>query len=939
MSEHDIVIEGARTHNLQDVRVTIPRGALTVITGVSGSGKSSLAFDTLYAEGQRRYVESMSTYARQFLERMQRPDVDSVTGVPPAIAIEQRNTVRNARSTVGTVTEISDYLRLLFARVGEVHCPSCDALVARDTAQASADRVLAEADGARVHVVARSSIAVPELLRNGYHRLFVDGEVVEIESADRSHLRTLPLLIDRLKVSVADRARLADALYSAFALGNGRAEVVVENGPTLKFDEGFSCSECGTQLRAPEPALFSYNSPLGACETCQGFGRVIGIDLAKVVPDEKKTLRQGAIALFQTPSNHECQEDLERLAKKHRVRLDVPWRELDERERGWVLDGDPGYRAGGWRHGQWYGVRGLWKYLESKKYKMHVRVLLARYRGYDPCPACHGARLRPEALAVRVQGKNIAALESLPVDEALQFLEQLSLGKQARATAEPIVREVESRLRYLVEVGLGYLSLIRQARTLSGGEAQRIALASALGAQLTGTLYVLDEPSVGLHARDTHRLIKVLRRLTARGNTVVVVEHDPEVMRAADRVIDLGPGPGARGGQVIFAGSYDELVRDRDGDSATARYLRARERPREPLSPVDKRPERGGDGDDSIRIVNARANNLQGLDVAFPVGKFSVLTGVSGSGKSSLLVDVLYGNALRRRGEPCDSVGACDRIDGLDAFANVVLVDQSPLGKSTRSNPATYLKAMDELRARFAATRDAERLGLLPGAFSFNVAADKGGGRCEACGGHGTVTLEMHFLADVTVTCDSCDGKRFNDKVLGVHWQGLSILDCLALTVDEAVARFAGERKLVAKLQPFADVGLGYLQLGQPTATLSGGESQRLKLAAHLGPGSRRAGATLFLLDEPTTGLHGLDVDVLLRALARLLDAGHTVIAIEHNLDFIRRADYVVDIGPEGGADGGRLVASGTPDDVAACRASHTGRALAAIARSSRRRG
>jgi excinuclease ABC subunit A len=942
-----IDIEGARTHNLRDVSASIPRGALTVITGVSGSGKSSLAFDTLYAEGQRRYVESMSTYARQFLERMQRPDVDRVVGVPPSIAIEQRNGVRNARSTVGTVTEISDYLRLLFARVGEVHCPQCDKLAARDTAQVAADRVLAEASERRVYVVARTSIGVPELLRNGYHRLLVDGRVVELDGFAAAAARTLPLLIDRLKVSVAERARLADALYSAFALGNGRAEVVLgpsgqaggaersgidESGPTLKFDEGFNCSECGTQLRPPEPALFSYNSPLGACETCQGFGRVIGIDLDKVIPDGQKTLREGAIALFQTKSNLECQEDLTRLAKKQRVRLDVPWAALEERERRWVLDGDSGYKAGGWRHGQWYGVRGLWRYLESKKYKMHVRVLLARYRGYDECTDCGGTRLRKEARAVRVGGRTIAELESMPVAELLPFVAALALPAQARATAAPIVRELLSRLQYLVEVGVGYLSLIRQARTLSGGEAQRIALASALGAQLTGTLYVLDEPSVGLHPRDTHRLIRVLKQLTARGNTVVVVEHDAEIMRAADHVIDLGPGAGARGGEVVFAGSFDELLRDRAGGSVTAQFLRSRERPPTSLSAVAQE----GEEQRWVHVEGARAHNLRGVDVALPVGRFSCVTGVSGSGKSSLLVDVLYGNALRQRGQAVDSVGACAAVRGLDAFADVVLVDQSPLGRSSRSNPATYLKAMDELRQRFAKTADAERLGLTAGAFSFNVSADKGGGRCEACGGHGTVTLEMHFLADVTVTCDACDGRRFGDKVLAVRWNGVSILDCLQLTVDEALARFAGDGKLCARLKPFADVGLGYLQLGQPTATLSGGESQRLKLAAHLTAG---AGPTLFLLDEPTTGLHGRDVEVLLAALARLIDAGHTVVAIEHNLDFIRRADWIVDLGPEGGADGGRVVCVGGVDEVAACRASHTGRALAALARSERRRG
>jgi excinuclease ABC subunit A len=917
--------------------VSLPHGALTVITGVSGSGKSSLAFDTLYAEGQRRYVESMSTYARQFLERMQRPDVDSVTGVPPAIAIEQRNGVRNARSTVGTVTEISDYLRLLFARVGVVHCPDCEAPVARDTASAAADEVLKVAPDGRVHVLAMAQLGrgdaptrLADLVKNGFRRLFLDGKVLDADDVEVERLRplrALPIVIDRLKLAADERSRLSEALQSAFAVGDGRAEVHVEGrAEPLRFDEGYNCSSCGRALKAPSPALFSFNSPLGACDVCQGFGRVIGIDLDKVIPDARKSLAGGAIALFQTKAQKECQDDLERIAHKHKtVRLEVPWGELTDEERAWVLDGDPDYKPGGWKRGQWYGVRGLWKYLETKKYKMHVRVLLARYRGYDECPSCRGTRLRAEARAVRIGERNLAELEALPVDELLPWVQTLvpTLSKQQRATAQPILVEVQSRLGYLEEVGLGYLTLSRQARTLSGGEAQRIALASALGARLTGTLYVLDEPSIGLHPRDSHRLVKVLRKLTERGNTVVVVEHDPEIMREADYVVDLGPRAGAHGGEVVFAGRFDELVRDRT--SVTGAWLRARERRSEPIA-KSERP------DAFLRIVGARAHNLKGVDADVPIGRFTCVTGVSGSGKSTLIVDVLYGNALRARGQAVDTVGPCTRVEGLDAFTDVVLVDQSPLARSSRSNPATYLKAMDQLRDRFAKTAEAERLGLGPGAFSFNVA----GGRCEGCLGQGTVTLEMHFLADVTVECDKCNGRRFSEKVLSVKWKGLSILECLQLTVDEALERFFDDAKLCKRLQPFADVGLGYLTLGQSTSTLSGGESQRLKLAAHL---HADAGPTMFLLDEPTTGLHGSDVEVLLGALGRLLSAGHTVVVIEHNLDFIRRADWVLDLGPEGGDGGGRLVAAGTPDEIARVRASHTGRALAALLRSERKRG
>ena len=984
--QRGIRIDGARTHNLKGVSCVIPHGALTVVTGVSGSGKSSLAFDTLYAEGQRRYVESMSTYARQFLERMPRPDVDAVEGVPPAIAIEQRNGVRNARSTVGTVTEISDYLRLLFARVGEVRCPGCGSVVMRDTASAAAESVIAAATGERAYVVARVRVGrrgggaatvaerLDELERAGHRRLFLRGRAVDIEGlaallsdegaaadsdvlAELREVATLPVLVDRVKVDGEARVRLCEALSTAFALGEGRAEIVIDgkSGEPLRFDEGFACSRCGRALRPPEPALFSFNSPLGACEACQGFGRVIGVDLDKVIPDHRKTLREGAVAPFQTKSNAECQDDLVAMAPKRKVRLDVPWAALEERERRWVVDGDqalddvegttsvaPPKRSEGVAHAgfgakpakpqrRWYGVRGFFKYLESKKYKMHVRVLLARYRGYDPCRTCDGTRLRDEARAVFVCGKSIAEVEALPVAELLPWIEALPgrLGKQARATAAQLLVEITSRLRYLDEVGLGYLCLARQARTLSGGESQRIALASALGARLTGTLYVLDEPSVGLHPRDAQRLLAVMRTLTARGNTLVVVEHDPEILQAADHVIDLGPAAGARGGEVVYAGSFASLLRDRR--SVTGRFLRDREHA--------AAPERRARVDESeagaIEIVGARANNLRGVDARFPLGRLVCVTGVSGSGKSTLVVDVLWANAQRARGEAVDFVGRCDALRGLDRVSRVELVDQSPLARSSRSNPATYLKAMDELRARFASTVEARRLDLAAGAFSFNVA----GGRCEVCQGQGTVTLEMHFLADLTVPCDACDGRRFGEKVLGVRWRGLTIRDCLELTVDEALARFADDEKLVARLRPFAEVGLGYLTLGQSTSTLSGGESQRLKLAAHLGVGGGRRAVepTLFLLDEPTTGLHGSDVETLLAALDRLIEAGHSVIAIEHNLDFIRRADWLIDLGPEGGDGGGSVVATGTPDEVARVRASHTGRALAALRPSLRR--
>ena len=965
-----IVVAGARTHNLKNLSCTIPHAALTVVTGVSGSGKSSLAFSTIYAEGQRRFVESLSTYARQFLERMERPDVDQVSGVPPAIAIEQRNGVRNARSTVGTITEISDYLRLLFARIGQVHCPTCGGRVLDDSAQAAATVVLTEASGERLSVVAPLPPTgdvgrlVETLLRAGHRRLLLEGTVKQLDEYPLDELRglgRLPVLIDRLRATDEERQRLCDSLAAAFALSSGRAELVVEGrAEPLRFAEGLQCVRCSTTLRAPEPALFSPSSPLGACPTCQGFGRAVGIDYDKVIPDPTRTLREGAIVPFTMPSNAECQDELlAAITRSKRARADVPWRALTDEERAWVIDGEAEFD---WRaHGKtrWYGVRRFFDYLERKKYKMHVRVLLARYRGYTPCPSCGGDKLRAEARAVLVGGRNLPSIEALPIGELSSWLASLpaSLSVQQRKTAEALLTELAARVGFLDEVGLGYLQLQRQARTLSGGEAQRIALGAALGSRLTGTLYVLDEPSVGLHPRDTQRLLGVLGHLVARGNTVIVVEHDPEVMAAADHILDLGPRAGAHGGALVFAGTYDKLLVDRH--SITGAHLRQRREGRAPLG--QGCPASPG----VLRIEGAAANNLRGVDVEIPLGRLTCLAGVSGSGKSSLLVDVLYANAMRELGRPVDSIGACRRIVGLDQFEDVLLVDQSPLQRSSRSNPATYLRAMDELRQRFAATDDAQRLGLGAGAFSFNVARENGGGRCEACQGQGTLVLDMHFLADITVVCDKCDGRRFGERVLGVRYAGLTIRECLDLTVDEALRRFANDARLQARLQPFVDVGLGYLTLGQPTSTLSGGELQRLKLAAHLADAppvadddeeegttaKRRRGAAakgtkrssskltkvtrplLFLLDEPTSGLHGRDVDVLLAALGRLLRRGHTIVTIEHNLDFLQRADHVIELGPEAGAGGGALVVAGTVDEVQRHPTSHTGAALRAMAK------
>jgi excinuclease ABC subunit A len=902
-----IRVIGARLHNLRGISVDIPRGALTVVTGVSGSGKSSLAFDTLYAEGQRRYVESMSTYARQFLERMQRPDVDGVEGIPPAIAIEQHNSTKNARSTVSTATEIADYLRLLFASVAEPRCPNCGAKVVRTTPQTAADALMTAHAGERAHIVARVEPDQKAVLRrDGWVRLF-DGEGI-CPLDDWTRHGKLPVVVDRLALS--DRARLAEAIASAWRLGGGIAEICLEGrGKPLKFSEGMRCDDCGRELRPPQPRLFSYNSPLGACEACQGFGRTTGMDLEKIIPDERLTLKDGAIAPWRTEKFREWQEWLEEFAKKRRFQLplDVPWCELGNTHRKLVIDG----------FGEYTGIRGWYRYLEKKRYKMHYRILMARYRGYTQCESCGGARLRAEARSWLVAGKNISELEAMPVADLRVWLAKLELGKQARSTAEPLRVELDRRLAYLEQVGLGYLTLLRQTRSLSGGEAQRIRLAQALGALLTDTLYVLDEPSVGLHPRDTDRLLGVLRTLVDRGNTVVVVEHDADVIEAADHVIDLGPGAGRNGGALVFAGPPRALARDRS--SQTGHALRRR---RLPL------PARRGESTGVITIRGARAHNLQDVTVDIPLGIFTCLSGVSGSGKSTLLIDVLWANWLRQQqgvAVPGDlERGECTGLFGLDQIDELVLVDQSPLARSSRSNPATYLGAWGEIRKLLAKTDDARRLGLEPGAFSFNTS----GGRCEVCQGQGTITMEMHFLADVTVICDACDGHRFTERALAAHFRGKNVADLLELTVEDALALFFDEPRVADKLRPFADVGLGYLRLGQSTSTLSGGEAQRLKLAAHLAEPGR--GRRLFLFDEPTTGLHAADVEVLLGVLARLRQAGHSVVCIEHNLDFLCRADYLIDLGPEGGEAGGRVVATGTPEEVART-STHTGRHLARI--------
>ncbi|MFI5119366.1 MAG: excinuclease ABC subunit UvrA [Thermoanaerobaculia bacterium] len=940
-----ITVLNARTHNLKNVTCAFPVGALTVVTGPSGSGKSSLAFDTLYAEGQRRFVESMSTYARQFLERLERPDVDLIEHVLPALAIEQRVPARSARSTVGTATEIHDVLRLLFSAAGTLRCPEDGTPVRRHTAESVRGELLAAwGEGARVLVIAPRKVQSfetesAEWRRLGFYRsVSASGDLLEMSSSGRgpeeaaASPEAFPLLVGRHVLAPSDPEVLS-SLSMAFDSSDGEVRVLRYGEPLAsarRFFRGLVCDVCGRRFTDPVPALFSFNSPRGACETCQGFGRVTGTDPARVIPDGRKSLRERPIAPFNSPAYESAYDDLKAVSRREKLRWNVPWDELSPREREVVWKGS----------GEWYGVEGLFKYLEKKRYKVHVRVLLSRYRGYSPCPSCGGARLRSEALAVTLAGRTIADVAALTLDEVLVFLAGALPGAGERARGASLVEDLRRRVGTLVEMGLGYLTLSRTMRTLSGGEAQRIQLGAAIGNALTGTLYVLDEPTVGLHPRDTHRLLGVLERLAAGGNAVVAVEHDTDVIRAADHVIDLGPGAGARGGRLVFEGTPAELEK---ADTATGRSLRRETREREEIlaseKERDRRPYPQADSGElmaaetpsafgaSIRVLGARANNLQNISVVFPLHQLVAVSGVSGSGKSSLVVDVLAAGARQRMGRGLlpgvDEVGVHDAIEGLDQVSDVVLVDQSPLGRSSRSNAATYTKAWDEIRTLLARTGAAKARRLEKGAFSFNAP----GGRCERCEGAGVVTVDMQFLADVTVVCDVCDGRRFKPDVLEVRLKGRNVDELLATTVEEARELFADVRAISERLLPLAEAGLSYLTLGQSTGTLSGGEAQRLKIASFLRGGGPDE-PVLFIFDEPTTGLAPSDVDVLLAVFRRLLAAGHSIVAVEHHTGFLARADTLIELGPGGGPAGGRVVFSGPPAALAARGGTPTAGAL-----------
>ena len=967
-SESQIVIRGARTHNLQNIDLTLPQERLIIVTGVSGSGKSSLAFDTIYAEGQRRYVESLSAYARQFLERMEKPDVDRIDGICPAIAIRQKNSVRNPRSTVGTTTEIYDYLRLLFARVGRTICRGCGEEVTRETPEAVAarlvalpvgtrllvgfthrlaaaaengegaaaaspgaenraaaassggeDQVAAASSGGEDRVAAESpggadrvAAAIDGLRRKGFGRLCLDGRALSFDDADPSVLAdrdSLPVVVDRIRTAPEALARLTEAIETAYQEGGGHA-FAVEVGATRPeghaFSERFECRPCGIAYEVPQPTLFSFNSPFGACPTCHGFGNVIELDMNLVVPDETKSIAQGAIEPWSKPHYRSNLADLKRAARRHDIRTAVPWSELSAEERRFVVEGDGAGFA---------GIRGFFAALEQKKYKVHVRVFLSRYRGYRACADCGGTRLRQEARDVQVCGRTVDEISGFTVGAARRFFEELTLSEKDAAIAERIVREIRRRVGFLCGVGLDYLTLDRLSSTLSGGEAQRINLATSLGSSLVGTLYVLDEPSIGLHPRDNERLIRILGQLRDQGNTVLVVEHDADMIRAADHVVDLGLGAGTRGGRVVYAGDRDGL--SHETTSLTAKYLRG-----DLAIPIPAARRKRLPSSQALRVRKAGEHNLKEIDVEIPLNMLTCVTGVSGSGKSTLVHDVLYAAVKRAKGAWDKRVGTHAGIDGVELLNDIVLVDQTPIGRTPRSNPVTYLKAFDPIRELFAGTRDARARGFSASHFSFNVP----GGRCDACEGEGEVRVEMQFLADVFMPCEQCDGKRFKPQVLEVTWRGLRVDEVLDLTAREALQFFGSSPRVVRRLKVLDEIGLGYLRLGQPATTLSGGEAQRIKIAAHLA--MRHGERSLYIFDEPTTGLHFDDIAKLLAAFTKLVEAGHTLLVIEHNLDVIKTADWVIDLGPEGGEAGGEVVVAGPPEQVAGHAGSHTGRYL-----------
>ena len=978
-----ITIRGARTHNLKGIDVDIPHNALTVVSGVSGSGKSSLAFDTVYAEGQRRYVESLSAYARQFLERIEKPDVNHMDGLAPAIAIKQKNQTRNPRSTVATATEIYDYLRLLYARCGTVTCLHCGGIVKHDTVDEIVTSLLALPEGTRTYALfpivraevriepmqmptveeaaaepkpkkaalkksaksaAQSSFNLTEALkerltelrRRGYNRLFQpdakgENKIVEFSTPESllelDFTKPIFVLIDRLSISAESRARIVDAIETGYR-ESGEVQFSTiprsenERGTKYRFSAAFECTTCHRIYREPEPRLFSFNNPYGACPRCQGFGNTIDFDPNLIIPDKSKSLADGAIAPWCTAKYRPHHGEMIRAAKSANIPTNVPWYDLADYQQRFIEEGDDKFP----------GIQGFFRALERKKYKLHVRVFLSKYRGYALCPDCRGQRLRAEARAVLINNKNICEVSALTIAEAQTFFDNLLLSPAQMEVAGKILEEVRQRIHFLHQVGLDYLTLDRLSSTLSGGESQRIQLATSLGSRLVGALYVLDEPSIGLHTRDTAKLIRIMKDLRDLGNTILVVEHDPDVIRAADHLLDLGPGAGELGGHLLASGTVKEVTAN--PNSITGKYLSGRL-----TIPIPKY--RREPGRERLKLTGARIHNLRGVDIDIPLGLLVCVTGVSGSGKSTLVHQVLYRALMQALGqtEGSDPAHLFRELTGTHHLNDVILVDQSPIGRTPRSNPVTYIKAFDDIRALFAAQPDAKRRGFGPGHFSFNVP----GGRCDVCEGDGTVTVEMQFLADIELPCEECNGTRYKSQILDIKYKGKSIYDVLNMTVKEALVYFAGHPKIVDKLYVLDEVGLGYVRLGQSATTLSGGEAQRVKLASHLATArsittrstndtaAKARSRTLYILDEPTTGLHFDDVAKLLAAFRKLIEGGGSLLVIEHNLDVIKSADWVIDMGPEGGSGGGQIVAVGTPEEIAANQASHTGHWLAPI--------
>lgn len=934
MANDKIVIHGARAHNLKNIDVTIPRDQLVVVTGLSGSGKSSLAFDTLYAEGQRRYVESLSAYARQFLGQMDKPDVDSIDGLSPAISIDQKTTSKNPRSTVGTVTEINDYLRLLYARIGHPICPNDHIEITSQSVEQMVDEVLALPERTKIQLLApivyqkkgQHKKVFERIQREGYVRMRVDGEVYDVSEApelEKNKKHDIAIIIDRIVVKEGIRSRLFDSFEAALRIADGYAVVDVIGQEEMLFSEHYSCPYCGFTVGELEPRLFSFNAPFGACPDCDGLGVKLEVDVDLVIPDQSKTLREGALLPWNPISSQYYPQMLEQACQEFNIDMDTPFEELPEEHKDIILNGSNGEIFHFHYENDFGGVRdvevafeGILPNIKRRYHETNsdfTRDQMRLYMTELTCKTCHGYRLNPQALCVQVNGKHIGEMSEMAINNALNFVEELKLSEQEQMIARPIVKEVDDRLSFLKNVGLDYLTLSRASGTLSGGEAQRIRLATQIGSNLSGVLYILDEPSIGLHQRDNDRLLDSLRKMRDLGNTLIVVEHDEDTMRAADYLIDVGPGAGHAGGEIVAAGTPDEVAAN--ASSLTGQYLSGK---RQIPTPTERRKGNG----EKIRVTGASENNLKNISVDFPLGKFVAVTGVSGSGKSTLVNEILKKALAQKINRNSNKPGRFKTITGYEAIEKLIDIDQSPIGRTPRSNPATYTSVFDDIRDLFAKTNEAKVRGYKKGRFSFNVK----GGRCEACKGDGIIKIEMHFLPDVYVPCEVCHGKRYNSETLEVHYKGKNISEILDMTVEDAVEFFQHIPKIHRKLQTIVDVGLGYVTMGQPATTLSGGEAQRMKLASELHKNSN--GKSFYILDEPTTGLHTDDIARLLKVLERFVDAGNTVLVIEHNLDVIKSADHVIDLGPEGGEGGGTIIATGTPEEIAAVSESYTGHYL-----------